>query len=72
MIEIDDDGQGRVDVWFASELDQAETNAGRWLLLARGVDQLGALVDAEKLVRDDLMRLQELLQQARQQTGRPR
>jgi len=64
MIHIDDDGAGLVQVWF-------ETVAG-WALLARGADELAVLVDAEKLLRDELDDVQARLHAIRQTDARRR
>lgn len=58
MIEVDDRG-GLVEIWI-------ETTAGRWLLVARSETRLAALVEAERLVREDLMELHALLDEAKQ------
>jgi hypothetical protein len=59
VIEIDDDGAGIVEIWL-------ETNAGRWILLARGDHPLPALIDAERLIRAELESLQARLHAERQ------
>lgn len=60
MIEIDDDPGGPVEIWLAT------SPAGHWISLARGETRLAALIEAERLVRAELTKVQELLHQAKQ------
>lgn len=59
MIEIDDDGNGNVEVWLGI--------TGFWLLLASQPAVVEALIEAEKLLRDELTMVQAELHRARAQ-----
>jgi hypothetical protein len=59
VIEIDDDGNGNVEVWLGI--------TGFWLLLASQPAVVEALIEAEKLLRDELTMVQAELHRARAQ-----
>jgi hypothetical protein len=77
MIDIDDDGAGVVEVWLETVGVRSRWNDGdrsdrQKFLLARGADRLAALIDAEKLLRDELDVVQARLHAIRHTSPRRR